>query len=334
MDKNKTDDVGRDFLPDKLLRIYISDYCNFHCKFCDLINPNENKANHTKFKLDDLALIVDAMINTDCHNFQLTGGEPFLHEKQYLIDVVSAFSSKKGIEQFWVVSNGSLLTDESLCKDLFNAGLRRITISIAGETNEKYKACSLSDFTLDHTLNSIETILQAGISVYVHVPLNRVGVSSFEQLEVLLNQTQKIGVKHAFYFGLYSTPHIDQDYGKLYIDPQQVTEGFFRSKDWSLQHTNKGRPYFTNGNMQVFAPSNKVYLVTETCKENNCGDYCQGIYSANLFNMPKGLIVRACKRVFPDKRNEFAIDSRMLAEKDIDGVTETCRKMWQYAYGK
>ncbi|MFH1364197.1 MAG: radical SAM protein, partial [Candidatus Aenigmatarchaeota archaeon] len=322
------DQMQRDFLPDKLLRIYISDYCNFHCKFCDWDNPRENGAKHSRFKIEDLALIVDAMVDTGCHNFQLTGGEPFLQEKQYIVDVVSALSSARGVEQFWVVSNGSLLGDENLCTDLFNAGLRRITVSIAGETNEKYRACSRSDFNLDNILKSIETVSQTGISVYVHVPLNMDGIASFEQLQVLLNRVQKMGVKNAFYFGLYSTPRIEQDYGRIHVDPDKVTEGFLNDHDWTLQHTNKGRPYFTNGSMQVFVPTSKVTIVTETCKQNNCGDYCQGIYSANLFNAP--VLIRACKRTFPDHRNEFPIEESKLRNRDLAGVVETCRKMWQY----
>ena len=305
MSQRKTDiqqEIPVNVVPDKLLRIFISDYCNFRCSFCGWpVSPEVNKATPT-MPPQDLALITKAMVATDCHNFQISGGEPLLLDRDYLLDVVSAISRTEGVNQFWAVTNGSRLVDRQFCQDLSAAGLRRINMSISAETNEKYMAYNGTGFSLDDAFRAMQNAVESGIDVHVHVCLNTDGISSYEQLEVLLKRAESIGARNAFYFGVYKTQAIEDSFDRLYVDPQEVTEVFLRSDRWELGYSDKGRPFLTDGTMKVNVPRKAVYVVTDNCKANNCREYCQGIYSAQLSSSPEGMMLSACQRVFPDSR--------------------------------
>ncbi len=330
---DKANIISSNVVPPKLLRIEISDYCNYNCTFCCWPEPKDIKAIPKKIEPQDLKTIAQAMVQTDCHNFHFTGGEPLLHKSEYLCQAISAITSTKGVEQFWITTNGSILKNEKLCKELYAAGLRRVNMSIAAETNEKYGKYSRSTFNLDSILKSINNATQNGLTVQVHVPLNTDGVSTFEELETLLQKAQMQGANEAFYFNLHLTPENENVFQKLYVDPNAITEGFLNSPNWELKQTQTKRNYFTNGKIKINVPRKNIHIITPTCKENNCGDYCQGIYAAYLLNLPEGLFTRACHRSFEDKRNLFEINKTFLGNKDVDKLTETFRSMWKYAYG-
>lgn len=321
-------------VPDKLLRIFISEQCNFNCTFCCWDDPSAKRPTPPLMRTDELRVIAEAMIQAGCRNFQLTGGEPLIHRREYFCDVVNTISSTPGLDQFWIVTNGSLLQDEQLCAKLYSAGLRRINISIAAETDEKYRRYSRSRFSLDGALEAIRIASSQGISMHVHTCLNADGVTSFEQFSTLLRAAQERGARHAFYFEVFSTPDIAQDFRRLHVDAQKVTEGFLASGEWKLRHTEKGRPYFWNDFMRVYIPRKRAFLVTDTCKFNDCGDFCQGIYAAQLVNDEQGIAVRACQRIFADDRNLFRIEGDWLRRRDICKLAELFGRAWSYAYGR
>ncbi len=327
-------DLNTGVLPDKLLRIFISERCNYNCTFCCWEEPSTKSPKLNPICPENLRLVTEAMVESGCHNFQLTGGEPLLHRWEYLIAVVDAIASTPGVEQFWIVTNGSLLQDKRLCEQLYTAGLRRVNISIAAETNEKYQHYSRSVFTLDDALKAIRTASDAGIDVHVHTCLNADGVSTYEQLNTLLFAAQDNGAKNAFYFEVFSTSEIAQDFHRLYVNADDVTEEFLASSKWDVRSTDKGRPYFWNGKMRVYIPRKRAFVITDICRLNNCGDYCQGFYAAQLVNDAQGIAVRACQRIFNDDRNLFRIDDALLERRDMQELVDMFGYVWRYAYGQ
>jgi molybdenum cofactor biosynthesis enzyme MoaA len=325
--------IPTNVVPDKLLRIFISNYCNFRCTFCGW-PPDGKKDSAPTMSPTDLGLITRAMVATDCHNFQISGGEPLILKRDYLVEVISTISSVDGVNQFWAVTNGAMLVDRGLCNELRQAGLKRVNVSVAAETNEKYLAYNRSGFNLDDVFRAMQNAVESGIEVHIHACLNTDGVSSFDQLEALFKRAEQIGVRNAFYFQLYKTEAIEDQFNRMYVDPQRVTEGFLISGRWELGYSEKGRPFLTNGQMKINVPRRMVYIVTDNCRRNDCGEYCQGIYSGQLTSSADGLMLSACQRVFPDRRNVFPVDKDMLATKNVAGLTESFRIMWQYAYGR
>ncbi|MDX2256158.1 MAG: GTP 3',8-cyclase MoaA [Pseudanabaenaceae cyanobacterium bins.39] len=110
------------------LRISLIDRCNFRCTYCmpedseiDYINSAEILTN-----AELVALLREVFIPLGFSKFRLTGGEPLL--RRNLVDLVSAIANLQGVTDLSMTTNGFLLGE--LAQPLYNAGLRRINISL------------------------------------------------------------------------------------------------------------------------------------------------------------------------------------------------------------
>ncbi|NEP88169.1 MAG: GTP 3',8-cyclase MoaA [Okeania sp. SIO2C2] len=110
------------------LRISLIDRCNFRCQYCmpegAEINYvlQQNLLTHNEL----LTLLKDIFIPVGFTRFRLTGGEPLL--RPGVIDLVKAIASFPETQDLSMTTNGFLLA--GMAKDLYQAGLRRINISL------------------------------------------------------------------------------------------------------------------------------------------------------------------------------------------------------------
>lgn len=117
------------------LRISITDLCNLRCKYC---MPEEGikKGNHLdQLRFEEYAMIVKACVELGVKKVRLTGGEPLV--KKQLLNLAAAIGSNKSIEDFALTTNGQTL--ESQLEDLWQAGIRRINVSIDTFDPVKYE---------------------------------------------------------------------------------------------------------------------------------------------------------------------------------------------------
>lgn len=110
------------------LRISLIDRCNFRCQYCV---PNEADVEyvlrHQWLTPEELlALITEVFIPVGFRRFRLTGGEPLLRSD--LVDVVRAIAPLPDVHDLALTTNGFRLAE--LAQDLYDAGLRRINISL------------------------------------------------------------------------------------------------------------------------------------------------------------------------------------------------------------
>ncbi|MFN6068428.1 MAG: GTP 3',8-cyclase MoaA, partial [Pseudanabaena sp.] len=110
------------------LRISLIDRCNFRCTYCmpessevDYIQVQESLTN-----TELINLLQEVFIPLGFKKFRLTGGEPLL--RRDLVQLVEAIANLEGMEDLSMTTNGFLLED--LAKPLYEAGLRRINISL------------------------------------------------------------------------------------------------------------------------------------------------------------------------------------------------------------
>lgn len=318
--------------PDKLLRIELSSACGYRCRFCCWHNAGLTAA-YAPFPLEGIRPLCRALVETGCRNINITGGEPLQLPPEYLCGVIREIRAAPGIGRLWVTTNGNRLRDGELCRRLAASGLGELVVSIAAETNEKYRLYTGVDTSLDDILAGIRTARAHGMTVRVHVPLNPLGISTFEQLEILLRKLLDAGVRSAFYFRLHNDEKIRDRYDELFVDPADISRGFDRSERWRSGESESGRPYFTDGVMQVNVPRERVQLATRSCMERDCGGYCQGIYAAYLVPDAVGWHVRACHRVFEDKFNMHRLDPRLLSPGSGAGLQNLFKTVWRFAYG-
>lgn len=110
------------------LRISLIDRCNFRCLYCmpedaelDYILRQDLLTNE-----ELMILIKEVFIPVGFSKFRLTGGEPLI--RPGVVNLVRQIASLKETQDLSLTTNGYLL--ENLAEDLYQAGLRRVNISL------------------------------------------------------------------------------------------------------------------------------------------------------------------------------------------------------------
>ena len=110
------------------LRISLIDRCNFRCQYCmpdsaeiDYI-LQQDLLTHQEL----LTLLREVFIPVGFTRFRLTGGEPLLHPGA--VELVRAIAQEPSTKDLSMTTNGFLLSQKA--QDLYDAGLRRINISL------------------------------------------------------------------------------------------------------------------------------------------------------------------------------------------------------------
>jgi cyclic pyranopterin phosphate synthase len=121
----------------RVLRISVTDRCNFRCVYC---MPEDGvrwlpKAHILSF--EEIADVVRAAIaEHGIRRFKLTGGEPTI--RHGIVDLVAMLRRVEGIEDLSLTTNGMLM--ESLAQPLRDAGLDRVTVSIDSLRDDRFRA--------------------------------------------------------------------------------------------------------------------------------------------------------------------------------------------------
>jgi GTP 3',8-cyclase len=144
----------------RVLRISVTDRCNFRCVYC---MPEEGVAWLPKSDIltyEEIEQVVRAAI--DIHGirrFKLTGGEPTV--RHGLIDLVRRLRSIDGIEDLSLTTNGMLL--EQLAQPLREAGLDRITISLDTLRPDRFRQITRTG-DLATVLRGLDAVERAGFA--------------------------------------------------------------------------------------------------------------------------------------------------------------------------
>jgi len=118
------------------LRISLIDRCNFRCQYC---MPSEDELTYLLrenllTKQEIITLLQEVFIPLGFNKFRLTGGEPLLRPD--LLEIVEAITALPETQDLAISTNAFLL--EKLAQPLYDAGLRRINISLDSLNPEKF----------------------------------------------------------------------------------------------------------------------------------------------------------------------------------------------------
>ncbi len=110
------------------LRISLIDRCNFRCSYCMPTDSELTYLNNQELltNAELLTLIREVFVPLGLDRFRLTGGEPLL--RRGLVDLVGQLVNSAGVKDVSLTTNAYLL--ETMAVDLYQAGLRRINISL------------------------------------------------------------------------------------------------------------------------------------------------------------------------------------------------------------
>src|SRR5437588_416908 len=120
----------------RVLRISITDRCNFRCVYC---MPQEGVRWLPKEEILSFEEIRDVVLAAIEHHgirrFKLTGGEPTV--RSGLLDLVGMLREIDGIEDLSLTTNGMRLAE--LAGPLRETGLDRVTVSIDSLHPDRFK---------------------------------------------------------------------------------------------------------------------------------------------------------------------------------------------------
>ncbi len=159
------------------LRVSVTDRCDFRCVYC----MSENMTFLPKkelLTLEELDRLCSNFVGMGVEKLRITGGEPLVRRGiMTFFNAMSRHLDSGALKELTLTTNGSQL--EKYAQDLFDAGVRRVNISLDTLDDQKF-----ADITrwgrLPQVLRGIDAAQKAGL----RVKINAVALKGFNEPEL------------------------------------------------------------------------------------------------------------------------------------------------------
>ena len=168
------DGVGRRV---SYLRISVTDRCNLRCRYCTPEDQFPLLDHQDILTYEEILTVVRALVPVGIDKVRLTGGEPLV--RKGIEQLVAWINDINGIHDISLTTNGMLLAEKG--KDLRDAGLSRINISLDTLKKEKFSYITRRDY-FSRVMQGVETALSLGFSP---VKINVVAMRGFNDDEII-----------------------------------------------------------------------------------------------------------------------------------------------------
>ena len=154
------DTLNRDF---RDMRISVTDRCNFRCTYCmpkEVFNKDYQFLQRTELlSFEEILRVIKLFTSQGLKKVRLTGGEPLIRKNiETLIEHISGIDD---IQDLSITTNASLL-DISKARNLKDAGLSRITISLDALNEEMFQNINNTGVSVKRVLQGIDNAMHAG----------------------------------------------------------------------------------------------------------------------------------------------------------------------------
>ncbi|WP_101003620.1 GTP 3',8-cyclase MoaA [Helicobacter pylori] len=158
------------------IRVSVTKQCNFRCQYCMPTTPLNFFDDEELLPLDNVLEFLKIAIDEGVKKIRITGGEPLL--RKGLDEFIAKLHAYNKEVALVLSTNGFLL--KKMAKDLKNAGLSRVNVSLDSLKSDRVLKISQKD-ALKNTLEGIEESLKVGLKL----KLNTVVIKSVNDDEVL-----------------------------------------------------------------------------------------------------------------------------------------------------
>ena len=141
------------------LRVSLTDRCSLRCTYCMPHDFNKWLLSENLLTADELVRILEIAVAEGITEVRLTGGEPLLRPD--IVEIVSRINEIDGAPELSMTTNGVALA--KVAKQLANAGLRRINISLDTLDWERFKRLTFRD-RYDDVVEGIAAARSAGLN--------------------------------------------------------------------------------------------------------------------------------------------------------------------------
>ena len=155
------------------LRVSVTDRCDFRCTYC-MTEDMQFLPKKDVLSLEEIEEICKAFMKLGTRKIRLTGGEPLV--RKGIMQVINNLGNEvgKGLDELTITTNGSQL--ETKAEELFNAGIRRINVSLDHLDPIKFK-----EITRWGDLEKVKAGLKTAREVGLKIKINTVAISEFNQ---------------------------------------------------------------------------------------------------------------------------------------------------------
>lgn len=161
----------------RYLRISVTDRCNFRCKYCMPNNNFEMMECADILRYEDILFASEVFASLGVNRIRITGGEPLVRKD--LCQFLDKLTKIDNIQEVMLTTNGSLLN--KYAHDLYEAGVKRLNISLDSLNHEKNKYITGVDKTED-ILAGIKKAAKIG---FKPIKVNSVIIRDFNDDEIV-----------------------------------------------------------------------------------------------------------------------------------------------------
>ena len=159
------------------LRISVTDLCNLRCTYC-MGEDGVNKVSHKSILTPErIRNIVKEASELGIHKVRITGGEPLV--RHGIIEICRYIANVPGIDEVCITTNGVLL--DKYAKDLYDAGVRKLNISLDTLNKDKYRKITRLG-NIDDVLTGIKKAKEVG---FKDIKINAVLIGGFNDDEIV-----------------------------------------------------------------------------------------------------------------------------------------------------
>jgi AdoMet-dependent heme synthase len=156
----------------------------------------------------------------------LTGGEPLLRPD---IFEIATYGTQKGLRMV-MAPNGTLVTDDN-AKQMAEAGIQRISVSLDGATKERHDSFRGVDGAFEGAMRGIRSAKNAGIEFQVNTTISKL---NYDQIPQILDLAENLGAAALHIFLLVPTGR-----GKYIIDQEISAQEYETTLNWFYDRKDK-----------------------------------------------------------------------------------------------
>ena len=147
------------------LRVSVTDRCDFRCVYC-MAEEMTFLPKAELLTLEELEVLCRRFMAAGVRKIRLTGGEPLVRRNiMQLIRALGAEVKAGQLDELTITTNGSQLV--KMADDLFDAGVRRVNISLDTLNPEKFRQITRWG-NLDKVLAGLRAAQSAGLDVKIN----------------------------------------------------------------------------------------------------------------------------------------------------------------------
>ena len=162
------------------LRVSVTDRCDFRCVYC-MAEDMTFLPKKDVLTLEELDRMCGAFVRLGVRKLRLTGGEPLVRRNiMWLINKLGEHLKTGALDELTVTTNGSQL--EKMADQLYEAGMRRINVSLDTLDPEKFVAITRWG-KFDKVMAGLDAADRAGLKVKINaVALKGVNDGEFDHM--------------------------------------------------------------------------------------------------------------------------------------------------------